>query len=895
MTIKQLLVESQSNTLGIDVKEPLLSWEFGGSYQRSTIQEAYRILVSDDIRKVSTNIGDIWDSGVVQSRKNVNIIYKGKQLQSNTRYYWKVQVWDNHGNQIESDISWWEMGLLDPEEWTGTWITRGNNADSSAPFFRYEFNLTKKIEKARVYICGLGHYELRLNGKRVGDRVLEPGWTNYDKTCLYSVYDVTDYLYSLETNAIGVILGNGFFHVPGGRYTKFKNSFGEPRCLVQMEVTYYDGTVEKIVSNNNWHTSSSPLTFSCMYGGEDYDANKEQAGWDKPGFIYNSPWKKAVEIEAPKGKLVSQKSTPLKIMKTFEPKEIKKLDHDKYLIDFGQNFSGWVEITVAGSKNQAVKIIPAEILNKDGSPNQTWSGSPYKFNYTLKGDEEETWSPRFTYYGFRYVQIEGAVPVSFDSKAATKLLNIQGQMIYPEMEISGYFKTSDQMINRIHEIINWAILSNMKSVFTDCPHREKLGWLEQVHLMGPSILYNYSVEPLFTKIMEDIKDAQLQNGMIPTTAPEYVVFEKPWDIFRHSVSWGATYIISAWYIYQKFGNDRLIIDHYNGMKNYISYLCEQSEDYIIVDGLGDWYDVGEKGPGFAQNTPVPLAETAMFYHIVDIFTNMTKLFSNNEKDTTYYEYLSHSIKDSFNHTFFDANTGQYGNGSQASNAMPLSVGLVGEKDKETVFNYLVENIIKHDYHTTAGDVGYRYVLQALSENNRSDIIFEMIRKVDYPSYGYQVVNGATSLTEAWDGPTVGKSQNHFMLGHIEEWFYNSLGGLNYSFDSKKDAYYFTIKPYIPSDLKYVKAGNRLLVGEVKSEWEQLENGRLKVNIHIPVNSEARVFLPAASIDEITENGAPVQTVKDIKVIKVKNGIAELELGSGEYEFLTTIQALNYSN
>jgi alpha-L-rhamnosidase len=886
--IKELYVESRRSPLGIDVRQPNLSWSFENSERRSIMQTAYRIMVSNDEQAVLRGQGTIWDSEKVDSRKNVNIVYEGCKLDARKRYFWKIQVWDQTGRMYESHVSWWEMGLLDPADWTSQWIGYAESASDYKPLpqFRKDFSIEQSVSRARIYISGMGQYELTLNGHKLDDRVLDPGWTRYDQTCLYAVYDITDHL-SIADHTVGVMLGNGFFNVSGGRYTKFKDSFGLPKCRVQIEIDFADGSSAMINSDKRWMASSSPLTFSCIYGGEDYDARLEQSGWDRPGFALNDQWNAAVVVEPPAGKLSSQKTEPLKIMQTFKPVDIKQLKPNMYIFDLGQNFSGWIKIAVKGKRDACIKMLPGEILNDDGTVSQKSTGSPYELNYILKGGEVETWSPRFTYSGFRYIQIEGALPEGFAHDNLPTLLSIEGQMIYPEINISGSFESSDAMINKIHEIINWAVLSNMKSVFTDCPHREKLGWLEQVHLMGPSMMYNYPIESLLTKVMDDIQDAQLPNGMVPTTAPEYVVFEKPWDIFRHSVSWAATYILSPWHMYQKYGNTRILLDHYEGMKRYIEYVISQSEGYIVKDGLGDWYDVHEEGPGFTKNTPVALPETAMFYSLVQTIQQIAAVIDK-EQDADKYATLGNHIKNAYNQTFFNPESYQYATGSQASNAMSLAMNMVEEPYRSRVFENLVNDFVAHDYHTTAGDVAHRYVLLALAENGRSDIIFEMTRQTDHPSYGYQIEHGATTLTEAWDGPTVGHSQNHFMLGHIEEWFYSGLAGFNYEFNPSLQSYQFKIKPSAEKEISYIKVRQDLLMGKSRMEWEH--NDRLfKLDVEIPVNCSAVIYVPAASINDVQESGKPVQDVHDIQFEGMEDGFALLRVNSGYYRFLSVKQ------
>lgn len=888
MQIQKVLIENQHCPLGIDSEQPAFTWSFGESQERGIYQTAYRIIVSDEEQSAASGIGTIWDSGIVKSRRNINVLYKGNKLESGKRYFCKVQVWDPNGGISESQLTWWEMGLLYPTDWSAEWISQpvdqSDDTVKPLPLFRYEFNIEKPVKSARIYISGLGHYELRLNGFKVEDRVLEPGWTHYDKTCLYSVYDVTNYL-TCTSNAIGVILGNGFYNVTGGRYVKFKDSFGEPKFISQLEIKYEDDTKSVICSNTDWMSSPSATTFSCIYGGEDYDARLEQPGWDTANYSLNNLWKPASKAVPPKGTLRAQKTAPLKVMKAFAPIEIKEIKPNVYIADLGQNFSGWVKLAVKGLSGKTVKLTPAELLNEDGSPNQTWTGSPYDYNYTLTGEGVESWNPRFTYYGFRYVQIEGAVPEGFTPEDSTlpRLLSIEGQMIYPEFEASGSFESSDRLLNKTHELINWAILSNTKSVFTDCPHREKLGWLEQVHLMGLPLIFNYPVESLLSKVLDDIEDAQLPNGMVPTTAPEYVVFEEPWDIFRHSVSWGATYILAGWLMYQKYGNSKVLQKHYENMKRYIHFIEERSENYIVKDGLGDWYDVGPNGPGFAQNTPVPLPETAMFYHLVQVLEQITRVI-NKKEDRQYYIDLGKEIKAAYNKEFFAPVTCHYANGSQAANAMSLALGLVEDPYQPKVLQNLIDDIVNRGFHTTSGDVAHRFVLLALTENHRSDIIYKMTRNTDYPSYGYQIEHGATALTEAWDGPTVGKSQNHFMLGHMEEWLYSGLAGLNYTFDPIEEAFNFTIKPYYENSLQWVKTELDLYTGKVFTQWKLDKNNHLSLEVRIPENSSGEVYIPGASIEEIKENGVSIVEAEGVKFVRFEHGYAVLQIVSGHYHF-----------
>ncbi|MFD0676247.1 MULTISPECIES: alpha-L-rhamnosidase [unclassified Paenibacillus] len=897
MWVDELFVESKQCPIGIDVTRPALGWSYKASSARSESQSAYRIMVSDVEESLQHGLGDVWDSGKVISRRNVHIIYDGPALSSRKRYYWQVQVWDSAGQMTESSVAFWEMGLLTEKDWSAQWIGAADEEPSNKalPIFRYEFELDKPVVKARAYICGLGQYELRLNGGKVGDYVLDPGWTNYDKTCLYSTYDVTNEIRE-GANAIGVMLGNGFFNVTGGRYKKFKGSFGSLRCLVQLEVTYSDGSTVTIASSQDWRTAAGPITFACIYGGEDYDACREPIGWDQPDFLESSAWKQAAIAESPAGQLKSQSLHPLKIMQTLKPISITQLAPGIYIADFGQNFSGWVEISVIGPKGAQITLSPGELLKENGYVNQKWTGSPYRFNYITSGSGLEIWSPRFSYSGFRYVQIEGAIPAKANENAVEDspvLVRIEGQMIYPDTKSTGSFVSSDMTLNRTHEIINWAVLSNMKSIFTDCPHREKLGWLEQIHLMGPSVAYNNQIEALLTKTMEDMRDAQLPNGMVPTTAPEYVVFSEPWHCFRDSVSWGAAYVLTGWNLLRLYGNTRILTEHYDGMRAYVDYVTSTSAQLIVTNGLGDWYDVNDDGPGFAKNTPVSHTETAMYYHMVDVFTQISSFLSKTE-ETRRYAKLRDEIKLAFNEAFFNPETSQYATGSQTSNAMPLVLGLVDEPHREKVLSHLINNIQLHGYHTTAGDVGHRYVLLALAESGHSDIIYKMARQTDYPSYGYQIAHGATTLTEAWDGPTVGKSQNHFMLGHLEEWLYRYLAGIDYVYEPSLDTYKITIQPALPGDLEAVTAEHILPVGKVRVSWKRGNDNQFTLDVELPANCVGDIYIPAQALNHITVNGKPLEMTQaqaqGIEAASFEDGSARFSISSGQYHLVSSISA-----
>ncbi|MEJ2010550.1 MAG: family 78 glycoside hydrolase catalytic domain [Acidobacteriota bacterium] len=522
------------NPPAINSTHPRLSWLLDSS-QRDQHETAYQILVSSSPAKLAADNGDLWDTGIVDSNRTIDIRYEGKPLASRDVCYWKVRVWNKDGHPSAwSASARWAEGLLKPSDWTAEWIGSGNASQqqTSAVVLRHEFHLRGNIKNAVVYICGLGFFQLNLNGRKVGDNVLQPGWTNYRKSCLYMTYDVTRLLQK-GPNAVAVMLGNGMYNFQKTkRYTKFVGSFGAPKMILQMDVTYADGSTQQVVSNGSWHVMPSPTTFNSIYGGEDYDARLLTTGWDQPGLNV-SGLRKAVLMTPPGGRLMAQKIPPIRIMKIYKPVKITEPKPGVYVYDLGQNMSGWPRIAVRGPRGSSVKIVPGELLTPEGLVTQRSSGSPEWFRYTLKGSGVETWHPRFSYYGFRYLQIEGATR-NPDYKAKPLLLSVAGDFVHSSATPTGSFSCSFDLFNRIHHIIRAAIESNMQSILTDCPHREKLGWLEESYLMGPSVMFDFDVSTLYAKIARDMTESQLNNGLVPDTAPEYAVFDGKWEIFRDS-------------------------------------------------------------------------------------------------------------------------------------------------------------------------------------------------------------------------------------------------------------------------------------------------------------------------------------------------------------------------
>lgn len=565
LTAYSLEAEARRDPAGIDITRPRLSWKLR-SPGRSERQTAYQI-------RVAANQSDVWDSGRVNSDESAWIPYGGAALRSFARYSWKVRVWNASG--VASDWSApaeWTMAVLSRSDWKGAWISYPDTKLTSGPLpvFRKEINIDRRVRRALAFVSGAGFHELRINGAKAGDHVLAPAWTNYRDTVLYEVLDVTSQL-KPGANAIGILLGNGFYNVAGGRYTKFTGSFGHPRVYFQLHLEYEDGSSTDVATDGSWRVQHGPITFSCIYGGEDFDARLEPEGWDRPGFD-DSQWMKAETTEAAGGEFRAQSSPPIRVQETFRPNRITQPKPGVFVYDLGQNFAGWPKIEVSGPAGARVRLIPGELLEGSGLVSQASSGGPQSFSYTLRGSGRETWAPRFSYYGFRYVQVEGAAPESSATAGVPVLHGLEGQFIYLDAPRAGHFQTSKELFNRIHALIDAAVRSNLQHVLTDCPHREKLGWLEQLYLMGPSLLYNWDLRAFLPKAIRDTREAQTAKGLIPGIAPEYVVFGWGLEGFRDSPEWGSAGVLVPLLDWQWYGDRAPLEDSYRCMKRYVELL-----------------------------------------------------------------------------------------------------------------------------------------------------------------------------------------------------------------------------------------------------------------------------------------------------------------------------------
>lgn len=870
---------------GVDSDQPRLYWKLAGD-GRGDRQTAYELAVAGSLDQLRQGAG--WDSGQIPTDATTQIPVPPLDYHSDQQFFWQVRVWDAAGHVSPwSTPAIWTTGILRPEDWQAKWIS-ATDTNLASTVLRREWVVKPGLKRALINVCGLGQYELTINGKKVGDDWLSPGWSKYNRTCLYDTRDLTSYLHPGK-NAAGLLLGNGMYNVLSepGRFTKFHGSFGPQKAIAQIRLEYDDGTVDVIGTDESWRASRGPITYSSIYGGEDFDARLVQPGWDEPGFN-DSAWSAASVVAGPGGALrgLSCAAPPIRTFEFEQPVAMWTLTNGETIYDLGQNAAHLATLRVAGPAGSRIRWMPAELTNADGTIAQGSMGGGHRgaiwCEYTKAGDGTEEWTPKFFYGGCRYYAVSrfpatpgGPVP---------RVESLGAHVIHSASALAGEFECSNTLFNRIHNLVRWAQRSNMMSLLTDCPHRERLGWLEQDHLNGPSLRYEFDLAQLFTKVVNDMADSQLASGLVPNIAPEYTIFHNPNDPdhprndYGDSPEWSSSFILVPWQQYEFTGDLQLFRQHYDQMKRYVDYLGSRADGYLVSYGLGDWYDVGPKGPGYSQLTPIPLTATAFYYQDAAIMAKVAGLLGHTN-DARAFAARAQSIRDVFNWKFYNSSFPGYATDSQCANAIPIVMGLCDPTNAPGVLNSIIKDIRKHG--NTTGDVGYRYLLRALANGGRSDVIFDMNNQSNKPGYGLQLARGATSLTEAWDAGR-SSSQDHFMLGQINEWFYHDLAGIGSAPDGPgfKD---ILINPQPVGDITWVKAGYDSIHGKITCEWRR-ESGKFRLHVEIPPGTRGTVLLPAKDAATIQESGRPAAQSPGVKFVGIEVDRAHFAIESGSYDF-----------
>ncbi|TWO34548.1 Bacterial alpha-L-rhamnosidase [Seonamhaeicola sediminis] len=913
----ELLVNSKEKPSCIESKQPTFSWVVNvDGFNKS--QSAYQLLVATSEEKLNESDADIWNSGEVKSNQSTFIKFEGDNLKALKKYFWKVKIWDENGTSSSwSDINTFEMGLMNEANWGDSeWITLNNDTRTSeyrfrdyktgrmdkpvpvagfpASYFRKELNLEKDIENAQVYICGLGYYELYLNGEKVGDHVLDPAPSNYDKQAYYVNYNITKDLKSGK-NAFGINLGNGFY----GQNISWKNdpesdrdlAFGPPtvRCLVKIKFT--DGSESDFVSDASWKESTGPIVFNNIYGGDTYDARFEIGDWANVGYN-DSDWGDAKEASPKVKKISAQQIPPIKKLQELEPQSVFKGADGEWIVDFGQNIAGWVKLNVKEKEGQLIEVITTEALLTDGSDIFLGStggganGMPQIYEYICKGDGLESWEPKFSYHGFKYAKIKG-----ISTKPDANM--IKAVLVANDIQETGSFKSSDDLLNKMHSISKWTIVDNVHGIPEDCPHREKCGWLGDAHAFCEYALYNYDMYDFYKKYMEDIRTQMRptkghNNPEIKFQVPTMIAPGKRTSTYA-KIDWGVATMYLPWYNYKFYGDDDIVKDYYEPMKGLTDfYLNFKGENGIMQDGMGDWcpplWD-RRLNPSAMECDPI-ISANAYFYDVLEIMEQ----FANMNNDADYelkMKQEKEALKVAFNKEFLieipETNHKWYQ--SQTATVQALQFGLVPETEVDNVVNGLVHDIVevKGGHHAT-GIHGNRYIYTVLSKYGKADLAYQILTTPEFPSQNYVMNSGFTTWPErqfVWEemeGPT--NSLNHPMHSGFAAYFYESLGGIKSS--NKHTGYKeFLVNPEFPSQVTSTDVSVPTPYGLIKNAWEA-KDGNLSMNLKVPFNTQASVYLTSDELETLLINDLSFDEAKDKYNLKLDDKTSVI-LGSGVYK------------
>ena len=917
--ILNLKCEYRNNPLGIDVPNPTLGWQVETT-EKSWIQSAYEISVASTENLLTQDKGDIWESGKINSSESANIIYEGKKLISNTKYYWKVRVWDSKGKQsVWSKPAFWHTGIFDADEWHAKWISsryveakQGHlqiperaepwiflptTPDTAALLLRKKTEVAKQPVKAIAFISGLGYYELYINGRKVGDHILDPNFTDYNARVNYLTYNVLNFIKPGE-NVIGVILGNGWFNLPTPDLFQNEKACWKtaPKLLLNISISFTDGTTQTIVSDGTWKWNTGEIVFNCIRGGETIDNRQKRKGWDNIGYD-DSLWKTVVEVPAPFGTLSAQNMPPMRINESVKP--VKMWEHEKgvFIFDFGKNITGFIQLKIAGKEGQTLILNSNEKLLKDSTLdiNNSHSHTFGRFQkeiFILNGDGEETFEPRFTYHGFRYVQVEGIT-------SKPNIDCISAKSVHTDLQYAGEFECSNNRINQLNKARQRTLLNCIHGMPGEEPVREKMGWNLDNYGNMLSYIYNFDAATSFIKLFKDLIDGQESNGHIPPIIPtdgwgylqsgnklgfthteaNTIYCDDPW--------WGAALAIVANRLYDLYGDKRILEEAYRPMKKYVDFITSTAENNIIKWSLGDWCDKdwgNSPGPG---NTSVELTSTAGYYYLVILLSYNASTIGRKE-DSGKYSLLAENIKATFNQKFLNKENGMYERGSQTAQALALSVGLVPDDYRVKAEEILINDIKINEYHTSTGFIGVMPEMNWLAENSHAEIAFRMISQEEAPGWLYMVKDETSTLGEQLYSRN--KNFHHPFGAYIGSWFYEYVAGIR-SDRAEPGFKKIIIHPHFISSLTFAKGEYKSIYGTIKSEWKQ-EHNKILLNISIPANTTAAVYLPTSNVNNITETGKPVVNRKDIYLIKQEKDNTIIQTGSGNYSFIVKLNNIN---
>ena len=863
----QLRCEYLTNPLGVDQPAPRLTWLLNDN-RHGAIQTAYQLIVGTDSTAVANGQGNSWNSQKVDSDQ-MRIRYAGEQLLPFTKYYWRVSCWDQNQVMTPSAIASFETGMMEMKNWEGSWISDANDIKlKPAPYFRKEFEASKKIKSARAYIAAAGLYELYLNGEKVGNHRLDPAYTRFDRRNLYVTYDVTSQLQSGK-NAVGVLLGNGWYNHQSTAVWDFHKApwRQRPTFCMDLRITYDDGSVETITSGKDWKSSLSPVIFNSIYTAEHYDARLEQAGWNTAGFD-DSKWGGVIYRSVPSENIVSQMLHPIRNVEEILPKNVTKFNDSTYVFDLGRNISGVSKINVKGIAGTVIKLKHGERLYKNGHVDlsnidvhyrPTDDTDPFQTDiFILSGKGVETFMPKFNYKGFQYVEVTSSQPISLTQESLT------GYFMHSDVPAAGEIKSSNPTIEKMLAATNNSYLSNLFGYPTDCPQREKNGWTGDAHIAVETGLYSFDGITVYEKWMADHRDEQQPNGVLPSIIPT-----DGWGYeWGNGPDWTSTIALIPWNIYLFYGDVSLLDKCYDNIKRYVDHIDKISPSGLTTWGLGDWVPVKSK-------SPVELTSTVYYYTDASILAQAAKLL-NKPADFEKYSQLAEKIKKAFNEKYLNMETGIYGSGFQTELSTPLYWNLVPEEMKSKVAANLAKQVEADQFHLDVGLLGQKAILNALSENGYAEAAYKVAAQETYPSWGWWIVNGATTLYENWNIDSQNDiSMNHIMFGEIGAWLYKGLGGMKP--DPNQPGFKNTIlKPTFFKELDQVTVSHQSPFGKIVSEWKRQKQSVL-YHVVIPANATADFYVP---------QGYTVKQVKlsdGQKLDLEENSSHTYQLISGNYE------------
>ena len=875
--VKQLVCEYKTDPVGIDILKPRLSWQLNAT-ENGVMQTAYELRVAESPEKL--NSGKlIWSSGKVTGSQSVSVVYGGPALVSAQRVYWQVRVWDNKDKATAwSAPALWEMGILKPSEWKGSWITFGDakQVKEALPsiYFRKEFALSKKVKSARLYATSLGFYELHLNGAKVTTDLFTPGWTSYKKRLQYQTYDVTSMLKG--QNAIGVVLSDGWYRGNLG-WSKKGAYYGDQLALLtQLQITYTDGSVESICSDTSWKaTANGPIRGSDIYNGEKYDARLELTGWDKTGYDMGN-WSAPLTFNQSNDILIAPQGIPVKAIQEIKPIRQFVTPKGESVLDMGQNMVGWVRLKVNGKKGDEITLKFAEVLDKAGNfYTDNLRGAKATDVYILKGEGTEIFEPHFTFHGFRFVKIDGL-------SAAPTFDQITGVVIHSDMKPTGNFSCSDTLINKLQHNIQWGQKGNFVDVPTDCPQRdERLGWTGDAQVFSMTAAFNFDVAAYYTKWMGDFTADQGADGKVPHVIP---------NVFKEgdggATAWADASVIVPWTVYLSYGDTRILEAQYPSMKGWIGYMTARAGEKRLWTGdshFGDWLAFATTHSDYpGATTEKDLIATAYFYYSTTLLSKIAAIIGQKD-DVRKYQKLASEIKEAFNKEFVTPN-GRLVSHTQTAYALALAFNLLPESQVSKAAEYFAGDVKKFG-HLTTGFVGTPLLCKTLSAIGRDDLAYMLLNNKKYPSWLYPVLQGATTIWERWDGQKpdgtfqdVGmNSFNHYAYGAIGEWLYQHVAGIRIN-EYHPGYKHFYLAPHPGGGLKNASAAINTLYGKISSSWK-IENDNFVYDVIIPANTNATVSLPYAKADQVKQDGLPVKAgfVQSDSELK-------LTMGSGKYSF-----------